>query len=113
MASDRGTAQWPSSSTLEHGGRSLSAEDLPRLLNVNEVAEVLGVNVRHVRRLVFEGRIPYLKWGRLVRFDPREIDRWLRVSCEPHRQGAASAEQTVSRSRSGPLVTPPPGPPMR
>ena len=32
------------------------AEDhagLPRLLDVNEVAEVLGVNVRHVRRLVF------------------------------------------------------------
>ncbi len=52
------------------------AEALPRLLNVSEVAEVLGVNVRHVRRLVFESRIPYLKWGRLVRFDPREIDRW-------------------------------------
>lgn len=51
---------------------------LPRLLNVEEVADVLGVNVRHVRRLVFERRIPYLKWGRLVRFDPRELDRWLR-----------------------------------
>lgn len=59
---------------------------LPRLLNVEEVAEVLGVNVRHVRRLVFENRIPYLKWGRLVRFDPREIDRWLRMSCR-HRTG--------------------------
>lgn len=76
MASDRGTA--------------LGAEDLPRLLNVNEVAEVLGVNVRHVRRLVFESRIPYLKWGRLVRFDPREIERWLRLSSEAHRQGTAS-----------------------
>ena len=57
------------------------ADALPRLLNVTEVAEVLGVNVRHVRRLVFESRIPYLKWGRLVRFDPREIDDWLRRSC--------------------------------
>jgi len=36
---------------------------LPRLLNVAEVADVLGVHVRHVRRLVFESRIPYLKWG--------------------------------------------------
>ena len=52
--------------------------DLPRLLNVEEVAGVLGVNVRHVRRLVFERRIPYVKWGRLVPFDPREVDRWLR-----------------------------------
>ncbi|HZU72450.1 MAG TPA: helix-turn-helix domain-containing protein [Acidimicrobiales bacterium] len=58
--------------------RSTAAGELPRLLNVEEVAEVLGVNVRHVRRLVFERRIPYVKWGRLVRFDPREIDRWLR-----------------------------------
>lgn len=54
------------------------AGELPRLLNVEEMAEVLGVNVRHVRRLVFERRIPYVKWGRLVRFDPREIHCWVR-----------------------------------
>lgn len=51
---------------------------LGRLLDINDVAEILGVNVRHVRRLVFENRIPYLKWGRLLRFDPKEIERWLR-----------------------------------
>lgn len=72
----------------DHGG-ALDAENLPRLLNINEVSEVLGVNVRHVRRLVFEHRIPYLKWGRLVRFDPREIERWLRVSCERHQERSA------------------------
>ncbi|HEX5266295.1 MAG TPA: excisionase family DNA-binding protein [Acidimicrobiales bacterium] len=44
------------------------------------MADVLGVNVCHVRRVVFERRIPYVKWGRLVRFDPRDIDRWLRES---------------------------------
>lgn len=58
-------------------------EALPRLLDVTEVADVLRVNVRHVRRLVFENRIPYLKWGRLVRFDPREIERWLRSAYRP------------------------------
>lgn len=72
-------------------GGALGADDLPRLLNIDEVADVLGVNVRHVRRLVFERRIPYLKWGRLVRFDPREIDRWLRVSCERRQAGGAPA----------------------
>lgn len=41
------------------------------------MAERLGVNQRHVRRLVAEGRIPYLKWGRLLRFDPDELDAWL------------------------------------
>jgi len=65
---------------------------LPRLLNVDEVAVVLGVNVRHVRRLVFERRIPYLKWGRLVRFDPKEVEEWLIRSRHGQRgQGAPVA----------------------
>lgn len=70
-------------------GPALGADDLPRLLNISEVAEMLGVNVRHVRRLVFESRIPYLKWGRLIRFDPRELDRWLQAACQGHRHGGA------------------------
>jgi excisionase family DNA binding protein len=43
------------------------------LLTVDDVAEHLGVNVRHVRRLVQERRLPYVKWGRLLRFDPVDI----------------------------------------
>lgn len=54
------------------GHRSLTP-----LLNITEVADVLGVDVRHVRRLVHERRIPYLKWGHLLRFDPAEISAWL------------------------------------
>ncbi|MDP9442099.1 MAG: helix-turn-helix domain-containing protein [Actinomycetota bacterium] len=69
---------------MASNARRLGDEDvLPRLLDVPEVADVLGVNVRHVRRLVFENRIPYVKWGRLVRFDPRELDRWLRSVYRP------------------------------
>jgi excisionase family DNA binding protein len=30
-----------------------------------------------VRRLVAEKRVPYLKVGKLVRFDPDEIKQWL------------------------------------
>jgi excisionase family DNA binding protein len=47
------------------------------LLDLPAVAKRLGVNERHVRRLVAERRIPYLKWGRLLRFDPVEIEAWL------------------------------------
>lgn len=47
------------------------------LLNITEVAVRLGVDVRHVRRLVNERRIPYLKWGHLLRFDPDEVEAWL------------------------------------
>jgi excisionase family DNA binding protein len=57
---------------------------LPRLLTIEQVADHLGVGVRHVRRLVFERRIPYLKWGHLLRFDPAEIADWLtRSRVEP------------------------------
>lgn len=55
-----------------------------RLLNISEVAETLGVDVRHVRRLVHERRIPYIKWGHLLRFDPTEIEGWI----DTHRKSA-------------------------
>ena len=47
------------------------------LMDLPAVAERLGVNHRHVRRLVAERRIPFLKWGHLLRFDPYEIEAWL------------------------------------
>jgi hypothetical protein len=34
---------------------------------------------------MLERRIPYIKWGHLLRFDPDEIDAWLdteRVPCQ-------------------------------
>lgn len=47
------------------------------LITIDDVAEYLGVSVRHVRRLVFERRIPYVKWGHLLRFDIDDINAWL------------------------------------
>ena len=67
------------------------------LLDINAVADVLGVQVRHVRRLVAERRIPYLKWGHLLRFDPDDLEQWLdaaRVSALPS-----------SVSQTGPIVS--------
>lgn len=55
-----------------------STDDLPApLLNIKGLAALLGVDPRHVQRLVTEKRIPYIKWGHYVRFDPAEIRRWL------------------------------------
>jgi excisionase family DNA binding protein len=56
------------------------------LMDLSTVATYLGVGERHVRRLVLERRIPFIKWGHLLRFDPDEIDAWLdtnRVPCRP------------------------------
>ena len=47
------------------------------LIGLPEVATMLGVNHRHVRRLVSERRIPYIKWGHLLRFDPNELREWI------------------------------------
>jgi excisionase family DNA binding protein len=58
------------------------------LLDVDALARRLGVTVRFVRRLVEERRIPYMRVGRFVRFDPAEIERWLaatRVEVQPVR----------------------------
>jgi excisionase family DNA binding protein len=46
-------------------------------LTIAEVAHALGVEVRHVRRLVHERRIPYIKWGHLLRFDSSDIAAWI------------------------------------
>jgi excisionase family DNA binding protein len=48
-----------------------------RLLDITEVADRCGVRVRFIRRLVAERRIPYIKLGHLLRFDPDEIAAWL------------------------------------
>jgi excisionase family DNA binding protein len=58
----------------------------PRLLNVAEVAERLGVSERFVRRLVHERRIDFLKVGYFVRFLEADVDAYLersRVPAEP------------------------------
>ena len=54
------------------------------LMDLPTVAKYLGVGERHIRRLVQERRIPFIKWGHPLRFDPDEIDAWVdtkRVSC--------------------------------
>jgi excisionase family DNA binding protein len=52
-------------------------DTIPELMSIEQLAQRLGITVRHVRRLVAEKRVPYLKVGRLVRFDPEAIKAWL------------------------------------
>ena len=58
----------------------------PSLLDVEGLANWLGVDVVYVRRLVSERRIPFVKLGKYVRFDPDEVASWvdgLRVEPTP------------------------------
>ena len=61
----------------------------PRFLDVDELAGWLGIEVVFVRRLVAERRIPFVKIGRLVRFDPEEIAAWIDGQRVPAREAAA------------------------
>lgn len=68
---------------MKRTGSDAGARSAPRtnprdpLLDVDGVAEALGVTSRHIRRLVAERRIPFIKVGKFVRFDPGELDVWL------------------------------------
>ncbi len=63
--------------------QSTSAPARPALMNIEQVAERLGVSVRHMRRLVAERRIPFVKWGHFLRFEPGEVDRWIEECAVP------------------------------
>jgi excisionase family DNA binding protein len=52
-------------------------EPIPELIDIETLAARLGDSVRHLRRMVAEKRIPYLKVGHFVRFDPADVNRWL------------------------------------
>ncbi len=79
--------EYPIRKDNTRSGRSLMAtahdDPLPRLLTIPELAEHLGVTDRHIRRLISERRIPYVKWRRYIRFDPNEIAIWLQTARHP------------------------------
>ena len=55
------------------------------LLDIDGVAARLGMSTRFVRRLIEERRVPFVKLGRLVRFDPVEVEAWIAASqVAPH-----------------------------
>ncbi|MEA2702074.1 MAG: hypothetical protein QOJ69_1961 [Actinomycetota bacterium] len=57
------------------------------LMDLPALAKRLGVNHRFVRRLVAERRVPFIKFGHLLRFDPDEIEVWLGTARVPTDMG--------------------------
>ena len=62
---------------------AITENGLPTLLDSSQIAGLLGITERHVRRLVLERRIPFAKVGRFVRFDPRDIEQWVQAAKVP------------------------------
>lgn len=62
--------------------RSPDVLELPRLLDMAQVAEHLCTTERHIRRLAAERRIPFVRVGRFIRFDPAAVATWLDQQAE-------------------------------
>jgi excisionase family DNA binding protein len=79
----------PGDSTLEpspsHARASTAPNSAEPLLAIDAAARLLGTSVRHMRRLVADRRIPYVKVGAKVRFDPSDLLAWI----DAHRRPAS------------------------
>jgi excisionase family DNA binding protein len=51
---------------------------MKKLLLAGDVAELLNINIDAVYRLTRENIIPYVRIGRLIRFDSDEIEEWIK-----------------------------------
>ena len=67
------------------------------LIAVDSLAEWLGVEVVFVRRLVAERRIPFVRIGRYVRFDPDEVAQWIDERRVSSNQGRSVSRGARSR----------------
>lgn len=61
----------------------------PRLLDIQQVAIYTGLSVHTLYTMVSQRRIPFVKLGRLTKFDRDELDKWIgghsvKVRCSVH-----------------------------
>lgn len=51
-----------------------------RLVDQAGAAEYLGTTERHIRELKYRREIPFVKVGRSLRFDLRDLERWIEAN---------------------------------
>lgn len=74
---------------------------LRRLIGVNELARELKISHHTVYSWVSQRRIPFLKVGRLLRFDRNLIETWLRNQAAPEIPIEDDPRPALDRSRCG------------
>jgi len=48
-----------------------------RLFDIQETSEYLGIKKHTLYNWVSQRRIPYVKCGRLTKFDKEQLDKWI------------------------------------
>lgn len=76
-------------SQIERQGAAAESELRRPLLTVQEAARCLAVSVSTVYGWVWQRRIPFVKIGRAVRFDPRDLESFIEASKQGYNTRAA------------------------
>lgn len=56
---------------------SVRLRECDTALKVDEVSRLLSVSLKHLYRMVSDEKIPYLRLGGCIRFDPGTLADWL------------------------------------
>lgn len=65
------------------------SNDANNLLSKPQLAQKLNCNISAINFWLHKKRIPYKKVGRLVRFDPKEIEAWIQKRSVPEKSNLA------------------------
>lgn len=68
----------PESATAINAELIIMIERRERAWSASELAELLGCSDKHIYSLAKSGRIPHLRIGGVIRFDPGATAAWLR-----------------------------------
>ena len=49
-----------------------------KLLDISQLSEIINIKKKTIYDWTHKGLIPYIKVGRLLRFDLNDIERWLK-----------------------------------
>lgn len=72
---------------------------VPRLLDAAAMAPALGVPASWLLAEARANRVPFVKLGRYVRFDPEEVEAWWRGRAQGPRAKPRTGSRPVSNGR--------------
>lgn len=56
----------------------MNKQNEPKLMNIEEAASYLGIKLSRLYTATRRRELPFMKVGRLVRFDKNQLDEWIK-----------------------------------